>query len=390
MDLGGNHRLKDTLPPFWPPSAVVGPAPLASACVSVSCLHFAVRGRQTDRSRRGSACPLHCLSPLCAPSPPACLPCPTLDTSSMLPLLSLKVTSPSLRLGQLYVSSSCHLPHRPPVVAPADRGAPSGERKWLPPGLRAPCSHGWKSHGGTAPFCVSATHSHTQASFLSSDPRSHTWGDLWLWTRMHAPPKCAHTEHATSALPSLLPLSPFPVAPPCPGTRADSCWPSPGPLSQPVFRSCCLWCVSSVWFVHRSKHTAFMWPPAEAPWWTEQLSERQGPEASCPGPGLPGSMWRVTPAPRSVHLPRGAPSARFCCWKHIQARGAWCLYHSHPISSLRTNTRPSLPAAWSTDQCGQGGAQWRRGQREARTENTDAQNASSLPTQVSDSKSTAA
>lgn len=54
---------------------------------------------------------------------------------------------------------------------------PQGSCSLLPSG-------GKDSRRGTTPFCVSATLSQTQASFLSSDPPSHVWGDRWLWTRI--------------------------------------------------------------------------------------------------------------------------------------------------------------------------------------------------------------
>lgn len=94
--------------------------------------------------------------------------------------------------------------------------------------------------------------------------------------------------------------------------------------------------------------------------------------------------------PALFTCPLGLPQPDSVAGNTSRPEGHGASANSHPISSLRTNTRPSLPAAWSTDQCGQRGAQWGRGQREAKTENTDAQNTSSLPTRVSDPKSTAA
>lgn len=171
--------------------------------------------------------------------------------------------SPSLRLGPLYVSSTCHL-----AVSHASllwsrqltEGLHLERGTGFSPGSGAPFSpQVEKPRRGRSSPCLCNTFSDSGLLLVFRSP-SQAWPDLWFWTRTHVPPNCAHTEHATQF--SLLSsLCPFPRGPSVPGTRADSCEPSPGPPSQLGSRSFCLWCVSNVWFVHRSKCTAFMlWP----------------------------------------------------------------------------------------------------------------------------------
>lgn len=156
-------------PPLSPPSR--------HSPMSVSLLWLKV-SRQADR-RWTWLCPsLHCLDPSRL-SPSSSLPPPpttALDTtSSVLPLLSLKVVSLSLWLGQLHVPSSCHLTISHTSLlwfCQLDRGSLSRGMMWLFP--TSPVSHfsckGEQAAEGPPPSCVTAINSPNTGLLPASRP----------------------------------------------------------------------------------------------------------------------------------------------------------------------------------------------------------------------------
>lgn len=305
MDLRGSHRLKDTLPPSAPPQQLWVQPPHTSACISVSCLLFAVRGRQTDRSRLGSACPLHCLSPLCAPSPPACLPRPTLHTGSSLPLLSPKVMSPSLRRGQLYVSSSCHL-----AISHAallwSRQLSEGLRleggSGFPPGLLLPSPLGWKRQPQRdhSFLCLRNTFPDSGLLLVFRSPLPCVGGPVALDTH----PLNVHTQNTLaqlSLLRSLYLLSPWPLCAQAPGQTAVSLLLGHCPsLSCGVFVSgVCLACGLCTGVNTQLSCCGHLQRRC--------VGREQSPEASCPGPVLPAVCDESHQHPAQFTCPMGLP-----------------------------------------------------------------------------------
>lgn len=213
-------------PPLSPPSGRMQPN--THNPMSVSFLLWLKGRRQADRRWTWLCSSLPVWIPRSSlPSPP--LPPPPLDTSSALPLLSLKVVSLSLWLGQLHVPSSCHLiiSHTSVLwLCQLGRGSLSRGRLWLFP--TSPVSHfsckGEKAAEGSPPSSVTAMNSPNAGLPPVSRPAHLPLPDLDAHVHTLLTLRTQNTLHLLSLLSSLCnPSVSFPCVPFCaPGTRTGS------------------------------------------------------------------------------------------------------------------------------------------------------------------------